>query len=350
MNWKLTLVATLCLFPGRLPAQPALAPRTGAASPAPVNDKDVVRAAEFAVAEAARKGDKLALVKIVSARKQVVAGMNYILTLHVRQGRTLQTVEAKVWERPWLKEIKLTEWKVTGRQALEGGSVENAPPGKDAPADTKSSFDCVADFSEENNPAGAWTYGYLDEGDVFHAYTDHGKFGGTSRTAYVQWSEKDPKHRGTDILLNTDAVPPNGPLYPTRELVLGVNMANAAGDSPVLRWTAPRDGVVRISGAVTGLKVSTRGMPGVRHPNEVFLTRGTVTIVSGKKEWLSIPLNQKAGAKVAPNAAPIACSGEVKAGDSVDFVFETDQKDVCGACLKVVVAYAEPAANTPARK
>ncbi len=249
-----------------------------------------------------------------------------------------------MWERPWLKEIRLLEWKVIGRQTVEDAPADNASPGKDVPAGNKSSFDCVADFSEDRNPAGAWTYGYLDD-DAFHAYTDHGKFGGASRSACLQWSEKDPKHRGTDILLNTDATPPNGPLYPTGELVLGVNMANAAGDSPVLRWTAPRDGVVRISGTVTGLKVSTRGMTGVRYPDQVFPSRGTVKVVSGKNEWLSIPLNPKAGGK----AAPLARSGEVKAGDSVDFVFETDQKGVCGACLKVVIAY-EPAAPKPARK
>ena len=339
-----------CVVLGAVVVQPAAA-QPGAPAAASVDDAQVVKAAQFAVSaqqEAMKGGDqagKLTLVKVLAARKQVVAGLNYILTLQVKQGDKVRTAEVKVWEQAWRKEpYQLTSWKFTD----DKGQEEPKPAaGKDAgEADQKKSkFDPVADFSQENNPSGAWAYGYLDKDGEFHPYTFHGKFGGPQRTSFLQWSEKDPKHRGTDILVNQDFSPPNGPLYPRKELVLGANMANEAGDRPTLRWTAPKDGTVKITGTITGLKVSTQGMPGVRYPNQTFFSRGTAKIASGKDEVMTAPLNQKAGAKTTGNTAPIACTREVKAGDTIDFLYESQSKDVCGASLKIVVAFA-PSAGT----
>jgi len=87
---------------------------------ASVKDPGVVAAAEFAVAErleqlrADAAGADLKLVKIVKAEQQVVAGMNYRLTLEVDAGAGPATVEAVVWARVWLEEkerYQLTEWK-----------------------------------------------------------------------------------------------------------------------------------------------------------------------------------------------------------------------------------------------
>jgi hypothetical protein len=90
--------------------------KPGGSADAPVTDKEVVAAAKFAI-EARQKilagqgsKDTLTLVKIVAAQKQVVAGMNYHLTLQVKVGEKKSTVKATVYERPWEKHIELTNW------------------------------------------------------------------------------------------------------------------------------------------------------------------------------------------------------------------------------------------------
>lgn len=90
--------------------------RPGGAADTPVDDQGVVAAARFAV-EARQKAiaalgskDSIVLVKILAAQKQVVAGMNYHLTLQVKVGAKESTVKATVYERPWEKHIELTKW------------------------------------------------------------------------------------------------------------------------------------------------------------------------------------------------------------------------------------------------
>ena len=106
------------LAPAALPLAKAQVP--GGASEASVKDRGVVQAAQFAieaqqaVAKAAGKAEKLTLVKIVSARQQVVQGMNYHLALEVKVGGATKTAKATVWVRLWLKgaeQYKLTSWK-----------------------------------------------------------------------------------------------------------------------------------------------------------------------------------------------------------------------------------------------
>lgn len=62
------------------PAEPAL-PIVGGYQTADVGDKDIKAAAEFAVSAAPKPFE---LKEIVSARQQVVAGMNYSLCLRVK--------------------------------------------------------------------------------------------------------------------------------------------------------------------------------------------------------------------------------------------------------------------------
>ena len=62
------------------PAEPAL-PIVGGYQAADVSDKDIKAAAAFAVSAAPKP---FALKEIVSARQQVVAGMNYSLCLRVK--------------------------------------------------------------------------------------------------------------------------------------------------------------------------------------------------------------------------------------------------------------------------
>jgi len=92
----------------------------GGWSKASVKDPEVVAAARFAVAskqadrEKAGEEGRLELVEIVAAEQQVVAGMNYRVTLTVKAGADTRKAEAVVWVRAWLDEderSQLTAWR-----------------------------------------------------------------------------------------------------------------------------------------------------------------------------------------------------------------------------------------------
>lgn len=100
----------------------ALARKPGGWSEVSVTDEGVVAAAAFAVqahrAAMQKNGDqgKLVLEKVEAAQQQVVAGMNYRLTLRVQTAGPARTAEALVWARVWLEEperYQLTSWKFT---------------------------------------------------------------------------------------------------------------------------------------------------------------------------------------------------------------------------------------------
>lgn len=84
-----------------------------------VKDEGVVLAAQYAI-KAQQKvmkesGDlkKLTLVRIQEAQSQVVQGVNYKLSLHVKVGDAERTTHAVVWVRSWLQEderYNLTSW------------------------------------------------------------------------------------------------------------------------------------------------------------------------------------------------------------------------------------------------
>jgi hypothetical protein len=80
-------------------------PICGGFSEAKTDDPWVVAAAEFAVkaqAQAMSTPEKpvaLKLVKILKAQQQVVAGMNYDLTLQVQQAGALKAATARVWRK-----------------------------------------------------------------------------------------------------------------------------------------------------------------------------------------------------------------------------------------------------------
>ena len=88
---------------------------TGGYGDASVTDKDVKRAAAFAVKERSRSsGSTFKLVKIKKAELQVVAGLNYRICMVVREGkRPTRTVTAAVYKD--LKNHKsLSRWKSGG--------------------------------------------------------------------------------------------------------------------------------------------------------------------------------------------------------------------------------------------
>ena len=93
----------------------------GAYSPVPVDNDKVMAAAEFAVAtqqkilqeENESEPVHLELVKILSARQQVVSGLNYELRLKVSLDGKEKEVKAIVWWQAWRKPdpYRLILWK-----------------------------------------------------------------------------------------------------------------------------------------------------------------------------------------------------------------------------------------------
>ncbi len=125
MKTIVILIFGSCLAAAAFAARPAAA-QPGAPRGTSVDDKDVVKAAQFAIQAQqkalndAGKTDKLTLVKVVSAKKQVVAGMNFLLTLQVKVGDEARTAEAKIWWQAWRKvPYQLTSWKFTEEQKMD---------------------------------------------------------------------------------------------------------------------------------------------------------------------------------------------------------------------------------------
>ncbi|CAL5425412.1 unnamed protein product [Camellia sinensis] len=52
--------------------------------------------------------------KVVNAKKQVVSGMMYYITLEATNGGQKKAYEAKVWEKSWMKFKELREFKPIG--------------------------------------------------------------------------------------------------------------------------------------------------------------------------------------------------------------------------------------------
>lgn len=98
----LALAATL------LPA--AVPPPAGAYRPSEITP-EVRDAAAFAVREHGRRdGSGLRLLEVTQAERQVVAGMNFRMTLRVAQGRTTRSARAVVY-RPLQGSLQLTSWE-----------------------------------------------------------------------------------------------------------------------------------------------------------------------------------------------------------------------------------------------
>ena len=111
----LALLAAQGAFGGQPPPS-----RAGAYGPASPSSKEVVQAAEFAVAAQekvirAATGDssaQLRLVRIDAAEQQVVAGMNYRLRLTVALNGQPKPAQAVVWWQAWRTPdpYRLTAW------------------------------------------------------------------------------------------------------------------------------------------------------------------------------------------------------------------------------------------------
>ncbi len=99
----------------------------GGYSPVSVTNKEVIAATKFAVAaqeKAMLDKEKpakttLELVKILSAQQQIVAGVNYRLTLKVTLNGESRQAETLVWWQAWRKpepyQLMSWKWKNSGK-------------------------------------------------------------------------------------------------------------------------------------------------------------------------------------------------------------------------------------------
>lgn len=76
------------------------------------NDARMQEVAQFAVKQIGEKaGKKLDLVKIKSAQKQVVAGLNYVVVVETTAEGNKETYEVKVYEPLGNQPLQLTSHK-----------------------------------------------------------------------------------------------------------------------------------------------------------------------------------------------------------------------------------------------
>nr|QOL01237.1 putative extracellular protein TR9_044 [Trebouxia lynnae] len=91
------------------------------------NDARVQEVAQFAVKQIGEKtSKKLDLVKINSAQKQVVAGLNYVLVIETAAQSKKETYEAHVYEPLGNQPLKLTSHKQIDNEAAQRKTEESS--------------------------------------------------------------------------------------------------------------------------------------------------------------------------------------------------------------------------------
>lgn len=111
-------------------------------------------------------------------------------------------------------------------------------------------FDAAADFSAEQNPAGAWSYGWRGQSEAeFQLYRTKANTD-EQNPGMVGWTG-DAGAPSVALNRGKEAVHPVGTMtFEPHQLGLH---PGPGGESSVIRWTAPRPGRCRIAGAFTGL-------------------------------------------------------------------------------------------------
>lgn len=97
MRHQLTRIA--CQVVLALICYPLFAAVPGGFSDVSVDDAGVKAAAEFAIKERAKTEPGIGLDKITKASRQVVAGLNYDLTLSVTVGKEKKIAVVRVWAK-----------------------------------------------------------------------------------------------------------------------------------------------------------------------------------------------------------------------------------------------------------
>nr|ACR15167.1 cysteine protease inhibitor [Haliotis diversicolor supertexta] len=75
-----------------------------------VNSTEVRDMANFALGEInGLQGAQNTMEEVISAKAQVVSGMNYMLTIRLKEGYKTQICYVKIWSQPWLHRKEMTE-------------------------------------------------------------------------------------------------------------------------------------------------------------------------------------------------------------------------------------------------
>lgn len=112
MNQRRIMTAVICALLSAI-SLPAAA-QEGGWSKAKTNNPEVVAAAKFAVTAAREKHEKIVLRRIVEAKQQLVAGMNYWVRLQVidrSSGKAVRREAEAVVYRNLDDKQSLTSWK-----------------------------------------------------------------------------------------------------------------------------------------------------------------------------------------------------------------------------------------------
>jgi hypothetical protein len=114
------LIGVALLAPPAVLSEITPPPRAGAYGPASTSSKEVVQAAEFAVAAQQKvirmttddSSARLRLVRIDAAEQQIVAGISYRLRLTVALNDKQKSAQAEVWWQAWRTPdpYQLTGW------------------------------------------------------------------------------------------------------------------------------------------------------------------------------------------------------------------------------------------------
>ncbi|XP_046351314.2 multicystatin-like [Haliotis rufescens] len=87
-----------------------------------VNSLEVLNAASFALGKInGLQGANNSMEQIISAKAQVVSGMNYILAIRIKEGDKTQICNVKVWSQPWLNKLEMTQHSCTQVTKRAGG-------------------------------------------------------------------------------------------------------------------------------------------------------------------------------------------------------------------------------------
>lgn len=106
-NLKLMLVASLFVAGSHLTVANAdyrfllLSGKPGGWSKVELNDAEVIKAAEEAVKAKSIESEKLQLMFVKSAEQQIVAGVNYRLTLRLTRNGRQQDADVLIWWQAW---------------------------------------------------------------------------------------------------------------------------------------------------------------------------------------------------------------------------------------------------------
>lgn len=180
------------------------------------------------------------------------------------------------------------------------------------------SWDNRIEFSVENNPNNAWTYGYLDKEGNFTEYNSSFSLG----DGIVGWAMNDDPDSSGNITVNTSSkmVEKFGIVWEPNQMCLHPGLF---GCKAVLRWTSPVSGSVSINISVAGK--SKHGAPAnieIKHKSE--------SVANGAVKGFAGSGTSKCGRFGDMPEISFSPTFSVNKGDTVDIVVSGTKTGVTG--------------------